>query len=354
MQKRFQLGTETLIFATAFVSKVRTALVSLAGEGVSLVVVAVVLAAVTSVLLLLGAALACRRKGTSRYEVVSVLSPGRYLAQHGLLPARGWTADPASDIPAQLFPKHVQGLHASGNMAFVKDFEAFRQYDPDYSRAEEFQDAAGPADGGPGEGPISVESWHRPAAFLCLASPAPLSDRAVWRTVWDSQVELIVTMVSGSARDDLALFSSSKFIGSFQLQLESEQETQDFISRTLKVRNRGTTRTVTQLVFPSWPETGPPARAAVVSLARESARLRQRSPGPALVYSGCGASAAVYLMSLDTVLTQLEAAGDTNLSHYSRVLAVRHRLQLASAELYIHLHDTLAWAIQHPSRNNNP
>ena len=36
----------------------------------------------------------------------------------------------------------------------------------------------------------------------------------------------------------------------------------------------------------------------------------------ALVYSGCGASAAVYLMSLDTVLTQLEAAGDTNLSHY--------------------------------------
>ena len=51
-----------------------------------------------------------------RYEVVSVLSPGRYLAQHGLLPARGWTADPASDIPAQLFPKHVQGLHASGNM----------------------------------------------------------------------------------------------------------------------------------------------------------------------------------------------------------------------------------------------
>ena len=64
MQKRFQLGTETLIPATEFVYKVRTALVSLAGEGVSLVVVAVVLAAVTSVLLLLGAALACRRKGT--------------------------------------------------------------------------------------------------------------------------------------------------------------------------------------------------------------------------------------------------------------------------------------------------
>ena len=83
-----------------------------------------------------------------------------------------------------------------------------------------------------------MESWHRPAAFLCLASPAPLSDRAVWRTVWDSQVELIVTMVSGSARDDLALFSSSKFIGSFQLQLESEQETQDFITRTLKVECR--------------------------------------------------------------------------------------------------------------------
>ena len=55
---------DPIISGIAFVSKVRTALVSLAGEGVSLVVVAVVLAAVTSVLLLLGTALACRRKGT--------------------------------------------------------------------------------------------------------------------------------------------------------------------------------------------------------------------------------------------------------------------------------------------------
>ena len=64
--------------------------------------------------------------------------------------ARGWAGEAESDIPAQLFPKHVQvrlrnnklllnttgllssfdpfqGLHASGDMAFLRDHDSLQQ-----------------------------------------------------------------------------------------------------------------------------------------------------------------------------------------------------------------------------------
>ena len=76
-----------------------------------MVMVAVVLAVVTSILMILGLAVCCRRKGLRHYELVSVLSPTKYLtsARAGLRSSsRGWRGDSASDIPAPLFPKHVQ------------------------------------------------------------------------------------------------------------------------------------------------------------------------------------------------------------------------------------------------------
>ena len=74
-----------------------------------MLVIAVVLAVVTSFMMILGIALCCRRKGHMRnYEIVSVLSPSKYLTSAGLISAKGWRGDSASDIPASLFPKHVQ------------------------------------------------------------------------------------------------------------------------------------------------------------------------------------------------------------------------------------------------------
>ena len=59
-----------------------------------------------------------------------------------------------------------------------------------------------------------------------------------------------------------------------------------------------------------------------------------------------GVNPAIYFMCLDTMLGQMRSTGDTNLSHYSRHLAVKHGMRLSSTEMYIHLHDILAWAIQ--------
>ena len=87
--------------------EVKTEMVSFNSEGLNMVMIAVVLAVITSIMLIFALALCCRRKGR-QYELVSVLSPSKYLASAGLISARGWRGDPASDIPSSLFPKHVQ------------------------------------------------------------------------------------------------------------------------------------------------------------------------------------------------------------------------------------------------------
>ena len=231
----------------------------------------------------------------------------------------------------------MQGLHASGNLAFVKDFEAFQQQDNDV-RCSELTS-------------LTIDSWEKAGAYLAMFSPCPLSDRNVWRQIWDNQVELVITFISSCSKDDLALFSSSKFIGSYQLQLEAEKEMGDFIVRTLKVRNRGTTRTVTQVVFMSWPANGlAPSRSVIMSLVRESSeqQSRRHGHGPVLVWSASevGCDPAIVWMCLDTMSRQMRSTGDTNLSHYSRYLALTHGLSLSSSQLYIQMHDMLAWAIQ--------
>ena len=123
---------------------------------------------------------------------------------------------------------------------------------------------------------------------------------------------------------------------------------------TLKVRNRGSVRTLTQLVFMSWPPGAGasgqvPSRSAMLSLVREASQVcRQRQgAGPVLVWShsDIGQDPAVMWMCLDTMSRQMNVTGDTNLSEYSKYLASQHQLQLSSSQLYIQLHDILAWAI---------
>ena len=201
---------------------------------------------------------------------------------------------------------------------------------------------------------VTVDTWEMAGGYINIFSSSPLSDRTVWRSIWENQVELLVTFIPTSAKDDLALFSSSKFIGSYQLQLEAEKEMGDFIVRTLKVRNRGSTRTVTQLVFMSWPENNSglsPSKSSFLALIRESSQIVRQThgSGPVMVWTpqDMGSDPAIYWMCLDTMTRQMRSTGDTNLSHYSRYLAVRHQLQLSSPQLYIQLHDMLAWAIQH-------
>ena len=50
-------------------------------------------------------------------------------------------------MPGLLIVQIFQGLHASGNMAFVKEFEAFQQYNNDHGQnSQSFPDVVGGGD----------------------------------------------------------------------------------------------------------------------------------------------------------------------------------------------------------------
>ena len=91
------------------------------------------------------------------------------------------------------------------------------------------------------------------------------------------QVELLVTFVPGSLKLDLDLTSSAKFVGSYQIQLETQKETEDYVHRSLKVRNRGFVRTVSQLVFLT--SSVPPNTSSFLALIRESSQLSRHKNG---------------------------------------------------------------------------
>ena len=193
---------------------------------------------------------------------------------------------------------------------------------------------------------VVVEGWQAGGAYIAMFSSRGLTDhRAVWRQIWDTGVGLLITLISSTGKDDMAQVST--FVGSFQLQVETETQMGDMIVRTLRISNRGVSKTITQIVF-TW--FGPDTESLLALVRETSEQWRQSGcQGPVLVWSAAevGQDPAIVWMCLDTMSRQMRSTGDTNLSHYSRHLATTHGLSLSSSQLYTQLHDILAWAIQH-------
>ena len=117
------------------------------------------------------------------------------------------------------------------------------------------------------------------------------------------QVDIIITLLPNSSKDDLAQFSSTKFVGEYQLQLDGEQELISHTERTLKVgykcyadifnylifqvRNKHTTRQINQLVYSDWPDAGPPAKTSFMAFVTKAFTLRHllKPTSKVLVYS---------------------------------------------------------------------
>ena len=192
---------------------------------------------------------------------------------------------------------------------------------------------------------VIVDGWQTGGAYIAIFSSRGLTNhRGVWRQIWDSGVSLLITIISPTGKDDMAQVST--FAGSFQLQVERETQMGDIIVRTLRISNRGLSRAITQIVY-TW--FGPDTESFLALVRETSEQWRQSGcHGPVLVWSASevGCDPAIVWMCLDTMSRQMRSTGDTNLSHYSRYLALTHGLSLSSSQLYIQMHDMLAWAIQ--------
>ena len=91
--------------------------VLLPADGLNMLMMAVVFSVITSILMILTMVLCCHRKqgDRRRYEIVSTLSPTKCQPK-----SKGWGGDLETDIPASLFPKHVQVIH---NQHHLSDYQ---------------------------------------------------------------------------------------------------------------------------------------------------------------------------------------------------------------------------------------
>ena len=101
-------------------------------------------------------------------------------------------------------------------------------------------------------GPVTIDSWRCPCAYVCMVGESLLSNWRAWRNIWENQVrelmlskvqtqstfcqiELVVTFPQEISKDDLAHFSTSKYVGSYQIQVEKEAVLSAYTARTFKV-----------------------------------------------------------------------------------------------------------------------
>ncbi|XP_023344200.1 tyrosine-protein phosphatase 99A [Eurytemora carolleeae] len=306
----------------------------------NLVLVAAGLGALLVIILLVVSTFICRRR-ISGYGLVAVPPCTAYASGRGR--GRGWTGEPESDIPGQLFPKHIQGLHASGDMAICKDYENLETTARQSSR-KLYPDIVG-GQGLTDRRPVSVDSWLSAGQFILIPGEGALVAGGTWRSIWENQVNLIVTIQTPRTRDDLSQISDSKFFGEYQVQVENETVSPDFLARNMKVRKGRQTRSVDQLLYTQWSERNIRSNLhSFLSFIKSAAASTQTLGGKVLICSRPTDDGGIYYMSLYTMIRQLEDTGDVNLSAYSRNLA-ESGIILENSSSYANLHDALSFVI---------
>ena len=173
-----------------------------------------------------------------------------------------------------------------------------------------------------------VDSFECVDAFLVMLGQC---EDNVWSQVWERHSSLLISFT-----DDVDMECCG-----YEMQTEDERCLDEMIIRTVRLSDGVFDRRVTHVV------TCASSDQSVLSLVRESSEIIRKcgAAGP-VILSSADLDPVIVWMSLITMSRQMMRTGDVNLSHYTRYLA-SHALLLSSPTLYSHLHDMLAWALEH-------
>jgi len=201
--------------------------------------------------------------------------------------------------------------------------------------------------------PLFLDGWQSGWEFVVMLCESPFALDNTWKLIWDQKVSFVVTILTSEAKDDLGTLSSSeqKTFGDLVVGLYNEDILPDYTIRTMKIakkKSRKGERMVTQLIFSRWPEVGLPLGADFLHFVKAVFACRQSSlaAGKLLLHSRSGVDPCLLFATFETMLSQLRASGEINISSYSKHLSSRHDLALSSVDQYIYAHDTLAAAIE--------
>ncbi|XP_064093654.1 tyrosine-protein phosphatase 99A-like isoform X2 [Macrobrachium nipponense] len=321
-----------------------------------------------------------------------------------------WENDSGGDgaygpVDVHDFAKHVADLHADGDIAFSKEYEAIQaasaqehhpaehSQHPDNKQKNRYLNIVAydhtrvPLRPLPGQkksieyvNANYIDGYDKARAYIGTQGPLPSTFDTFWRMVWEQRVHIIVMITNLVERgretvkkqpklatqclekkcDQYWPKEGSEIYGLIQVRLVHEEVLATYTIRKFAIRHMkvkckksgGSERTVYQYHYTNWPDHGTPDHPLpVLSFVRKSAAANPEDAGPIIVHCSAGVGRTGTYIVLDAMLQQIRVKGRLNIWGFLKHIRTQRNFLVQTEEQYIFIHDALLEAIQSGDTN---
>ncbi|XP_015791825.1 tyrosine-protein phosphatase 99A isoform X1 [Tetranychus urticae] len=301
-----------------------------------------------------------------------------------------------ASIPVALWPKHVQDLHADGDIGFSREYESIQtgtdaELSCDYSQMPEnknknryvnivaYDHTRVTLKSLSGQKKVAgvdyinanyIDGYCKPAAYIGTQGPLPSTFDDYWRMIWEQRVCIIV-MITNLIERGRHQFSCSSELddsrkcdlywpkegtethGIIQVKILQEVVMATYTLRTFSIRNlkmkkkHGAERTVYQYHYTNWPDHGVPDHPLpVLSFVRKSSAANPPNGGPIIVHCSAGVGRTGTYIVVDAMMKQIKHRQSINVYGFLKHIRQQRNYLVQTEEQYIFIHDALLEAIE--------
>ncbi|XP_074603401.1 putative receptor-type tyrosine-protein phosphatase mosPTP-1 isoform X2 [Brevipalpus obovatus] len=299
-----------------------------------------------------------------------------------------------SSVLVASWPKHVQDLHADGDIGFSREYESIQAgTDMDlscsYSQMIENKSKNRYVNivaydhsrvvlkplSNQRKGAVDyinanfIDGYCKGAAYIGTQGPLPSTFDDYWRMIWEQRVCIIV-MITNLIERGRQSYSPSELddsrkcdlywpkegcetYGVIQVKILQEVVMATYTLRTFTIRNlkvkkkHGAERTVYQYHYTNWPDHGVPDHPLpVLSFVRKSAAANPPNGGPIIVHCSAGVGRTGTYIVIDAMLRQIKHRQSINVYGFLKHIRQQRNHLVQTEEQYIFIHDALLEAIE--------
>ncbi|XP_056645742.1 tyrosine-protein phosphatase 99A [Diorhabda sublineata] len=296
------------------------------------------------------------------------------------------TADYTGPIPVSLFSRHVQELHADGDIGFSKEYESIQNEASNEINSSEHSQHP---DNKPKNRYLNIiaydhsrvhlltmkgqkistyinanyiDGFQMNRAYIGTQGPLPSTFDCFWRMVWEQRVTIIVMITNlverGRRKCDMYWpKEGTETYGVIQVKLVKEDIMATYTVRTLSIRhlrvnvknkkNSLAEKLVYQYHYTNWPDHGTPDHPLpVIHFVKKSSAANSQDSGPIVVHCSAGVGRTGTYIVLDAMLRQIRARGEVNIFGFLKHIRAQRNFLVQTEEQYIFIHDALVEAIE--------